>query len=212
MAQSKTENNPISIKKFKQTAKNNWHKPVLIALGVFGGSRIAIMLDKQLSGKKVFGIEGEKLKPWAKTGVNLVGGGLLALIRNPNFKLLGAGLATNGVFQGYKGITKKDLLSLQGMENNYVGSPLQAIEEISATPGATPLNLPLLQIDEEAEDMIDRAAEEPEEVVEGTVEGNVEGNLESTDVALGKSEDQIAGENETIMEDDDFEEEMDAIP
>jgi hypothetical protein len=81
----------------------------------------------------------------------------------------------------------------------------------SASPSSrgisAPLNLPLLDIDEpngEASEIIERAASDEVEIEgAGTVEG-------AGDVEIGKTEDQIAGEQETMYESDD--EDFDDIP
>lgn len=192
---------------------NNAEKPISVLVGLLAGSPIAIWIDKQMTAKKVFGMEGDKLKKWVKPGANFIlGMSTHFLAKDERLKLAGIGLAANGGLIALKELLGgKDLL--KGLVSE-IGetSTSRYLGENVLPASSTPLNLPLLTIDDEASDIIDKAAEEPEEVVEGNIESNIEGNLESTELQIGKTEDQIAGESESVMEDNEYSDDMDEIP
>ncbi len=187
----------------------NAEKPISVLVGLLAGSPIAIWIDKQMTAKKVFGMDGDKLKKWVKPGTNFVLGMTAHfLAKDQRLKLAGIGLAANGGLIALKELLGgKDLL--KGLTSE-IGetSTARYLGQNVVPAGSAPLNLPLLSIDDEASEIIDRAAEEPGEVVEGTMKGN----LESAELEIGKTEEQIAGENEPVMDDNDYTEEMDEIP
>ena len=74
------------------------------------------------------------------------------LAKNPKIKLAGIGLAANGELIAVKDFLVRDIL--KGFGETEVGNPnsqqtVKIIERIvKKTPSSTPLNLPLLEIDE----------------------------------------------------------------
>ena len=210
-AKSNTKRNynrrkPVSIKDLKvDNYLKSADKPISILVGLLAGSPIAIWIDKQMTAKKVFGMDGDKLKKWVKPGANFVlGMSAHMLAKDQRIKLAGIGLAANGGLIALKELLGgKDLL--KGIiEGDDVGSTFTSISSASTNGISAPLNLPLLNIDEpnaEASEIIERAASD---------EVDMEGvETISGDVDLGKTEDQIAGELESIYDDED---DLDDIP
>jgi hypothetical protein len=184
----------------------NADKPVSILVGLLAGSPIAIFIDKQMTAKKVFGLDGDKLKKWVKPGANFIlGMSAHFLAKDPRIKLAGVGLAANGGLIALKELLGgKDLL--KGLiESDSMGSTSYNVLSAAANRSiSSPLNLPLLQIDEpsaEASEIIDRAINDDEDM------NGIKG---SSDIELGKTEDQIAGELETVYTDSD--DDLDDIP
>jgi hypothetical protein len=228
-------------------------KPVSVLVGLAAGVPVAMIVEK-VAGKKstvsgLLGIDGKKLTRILKPAVNIaLGMSVHQLTKNPKIKLAGIGLAANGGLIAVKDFLGKDILKGFG-DTEEVGSPnnqqtVKVIERVvREAPPSTPLNLPLLEIDEpdaEASQIIERALEdnsgydgvsnEPiteteevilpsyneQEIVESNTQNhkeiesseiydeNNEGNFKGSDeVDLGKSEDQIAGEIESVYEDND---------
>ena len=201
---------PTSIKDLKvNNYLKNADKPISILVGLLAGTPVAIWIDKQMTAKKVFGMDGDKLKKWVKPGANFVlGMSAHMLAKDQRIKLAGIGLAANGGLIALKELLGgKDLLKglIEGDEE--IGSTYQVLSSAAEGNATTPLNLPLLNIDEpnpEASEIIERAASDEVEI-EGTQTIERAG-----DVDLGKTEDQLAGELETVYDGDD--DEMDDIP
>ena len=42
-------------------------KPISVVVGLLAGVPIAVAIDKSMTAKKVFGMDGNKLKKWAKS-------------------------------------------------------------------------------------------------------------------------------------------------
>lgn len=209
---------PASIRDLKvDNYLKNADKPISILVGLLAGSPIAIWIDKQMTAKKVFGMDGDKLKKWVKPGANFIlGMSTNLLAKDQRLKLAGIGLAANGGLIALKELLGgKDLLKglIDGDDSGDVGSTYQVLSAAAEQTASTPLNLPLLPIDEpnaEASEIIERAASDEVEIegaegIEGTE--SIEG---AGDLEIGKTEDQIAGELETVYEPDD--DEMDDIP
>lgn len=183
--------NPISFKELKvNNYLKNADKPISILVGLLAGAPIAIWIDKQMTAKKVFGMDGDKLKKWVKPGANFIlGMSAHMLAKNQRIKLAGVGLAANGGLIALKELLGgKDLL--KGIiEGDSVGSPFKSLASLPSRSLASPLNLPLLSMDEpnsEAASIIERAASDEVEI-EGPGE-----------VEIGKTEAQIAGALETL--------------
>ncbi len=214
-AKSNTKRNynrrsPVSIKDLKVADyMKNADKPISIMVGLLAGTPIAIWIDKQMTAKKVFGMDGDKLKKWVKPGANFIlGMSVNKLAKNQKIKLAGIGLAVNGGLIALKDLLGgKDLLKGIIGGDGMSGPTFNVLSQAPNRVGATPLDLPLLNIDEpggEASEIIERAASG-----EGEIEGAhpVEG---AGGVEIGKTEDQIAGELETLYDQGD--EDFDDIP
>ena len=185
-------------------------KPISILVGLLAGSPIAIWIDKQMTAKKVFGMEGDKLKKWVKPGANFIlGMSTHFLAKDQRLKLAGIGLATNGGLIALKELLGgkdllKGLVDEVGAIENVGSTTYNVLSAASDRIGSSPLNLPLLQVDDpdpEASEIIERAIVDNEDI---------DGIKGSPEVDLGKSEEQIAGEIESVYEDND--DEMDDIP
>ncbi len=185
-------------------------KPISILVGLLAGSPIAIMIDKQMTAKKIFGMDGDKLKKWVKPGANFIlGMSVNMLAKDQRLKLAGVGLAANGGLIALKEVLGgKELLKgfVDGV-NGTEGIGSSAFKSLAAAGNgiSSPLNLPLLAIDEpndEASEIIEEAIKDDEQEIEGTGGGK--------EVQIGKTAEQIAGENETVLDDDEAE--IDMIP
>jgi hypothetical protein len=203
---------PASIKDLKvDNFVKNADKPISILVGLLAGSPIAIWIDRQMTAKKVFGMDGNKLKKWVKPGVNFIlGMSVNLLAKDQRLKLAGIGLAANGGLIALKELLGgKDLLKgLMDGVNGTDGVGSATFRNMSSGAGrgiSSPLNLPLLSLDDpnaEASEMIENAIAEDEREVNGMGGGK--------EVQIGKTAEQIAGENEPVLNIEDTE--MDVIP
>lgn len=205
-----TRRSPVSIKDLKvKSFVKNADKPISILVGLLAGSPIAIWIDKQMTAKKVFGMDGDKLKKWVKPGANFIlGMSVNLLAKDQRLKLAGIGLAANGGLIALKELLGgKELLKglVDGVDGTKgIGSSTYKSLAAAGRGISSPLNLPLLAIDEpnaEASEIIERAI---------TDDGDITGMGSGKEVQIGKTAEQIAGENETIINDEDSE--MDMIP
>lgn len=220
MAQKKSNNDstkrdynrrsPVSIKDLKvKSFVKNADKPISILVGLLAGSPIAIWIDRQMTAKKVFGMDGDKLKKWVKPGANFIlGMSVNLLAKDQRLKLAGIGLAANGGLIALKELLGgKELLKglVDGVDGTKgIGSSTYKSLAAAGRGISSPLNLPLLAIDEpnaEASEIIERAITDDEDIT---------GMGSGKEVQIGKTAEQIAGENETIINDEDSE--MDMIP
>ncbi|MCK5023544.1 MAG: hypothetical protein KAS04_05200, partial [Candidatus Aenigmarchaeota archaeon] len=145
-------------------------KPISVLVGLAAGVPVAMLVEKAVGKKStvsgLFGIDGTKLTRILKPAVNIaLGMTVHQLTSNPKIKLAGIGLAANGGLIAIKDFLGKDIL--KGFEDADVGSPEQeqtykVIENVIEERPNTPLNLPLLDIDE-----IDN---ETDSYIEGVIE------------------------------------------
>jgi len=190
---------------------NNAEKPISVLVGLLAGSPIAIWIDKQMTAKKVFGMEGDKLKKWVKPGTNFILGMTAHfLAKDPRLKLAGVGLAANGGLIALKELLGgkdllKGLVDEIGNTDNVGTTTARVLDNAAIQSGSTSLNLPLLPIDEDVDEstseIIENVISEDEET-SAPEEENIEGNLESGEPEIGKTEEQIAGQDDPVVEDD----------
>jgi hypothetical protein len=210
---------PLSLRNLKVGKYfNNAEKPISVLVGLLAGSPIAIWIDKQMTAKKVFGMEGDKLKKWVKPGTNFILGMTAHfLAKDPRIKLAGVGLAANGGLIALKELLGgkdllKGLVDEIGNTNDVGATTARVLDNVAIQSGSTPLNLPLLPIDEDVDESTSEIIENvinEDDNAPSTEEENIEGNLESGGPEIGKTEEQIAGEDEPVI-DDDYD--LDEIP
>lgn len=195
----------VSIKDLKLDTFIKGAEPAFSVLaGLLAGVPIAIFIDKQMTAKKIFGLEGDKLKKWVKPGANFIlGVAANRLAKDRRIKLAGTGLAANGGLIALRDLLgQKDLLKglIEGDDEIGTYEVLSASAEDSE---ATPLDLPLLPIDEtnpEASEIIESAASDDMEGLESIAD--------TGETEPGISEDQTASETEPVYEPEDDEDEF----
>jgi hypothetical protein len=106
----------------------------------------------------------------------------------------------------------KGLVDEIGNTNDVGATTARVLDNVAIQSGSTPLNLPLLPIDEDVDESTSEIIENvisEDENAPSTEQENMEGNLESGGPEIGKTEEQIAGEDEPVI-DDDYD--LDEIP
>jgi hypothetical protein len=184
-------------------------KPTSVLIGLAAGVPVAMIVEKAI-GKQatvsgLLGIDGKKLTRILKPAVNIaLGMSIHQLASNPKIKLAGIGLAANGGLIAVKDFLGKDIL--RGPGDSDIGAlasrqPARVIEQAIQT---TPLNLPVIEIDDPKE--VDRYIEPDIDGEELSTRGR---NNEIEEILLSSerpednfktnSEEDVAGDLELVV-------------
>jgi hypothetical protein len=200
-------------------------KPFSVLVGLAAGVPVAMIVEKAVGNKStvsgLLGIDGTKLTRVLKPAVNIaLGMSINQLAKNPNIKLAGVGLAANGGLIAVKDFLGKDILKGTGSSDiGEIAAPLAQppVQVIERAIEATPLNLPVLEIDE-PENEAYRYIEDVASDVQGTRHSGMGRGMEEPvdtdeeEIILSSDrpednyetqpEDSVSGELELVIEDE----------